>query len=92
MLRYALYDIRASILSTDRFFFGVALPIVFFLLFGAMQDYSSQPMGDGNVAAYVIQSGRHSKRPEPRGSQPWRQAAKPELDTQSGQRLVDFAD
>ena len=30
MLRYALYDIRASILSTDRFFFGVALPIVFF--------------------------------------------------------------
>ena len=54
MLRYALYDIRASILSTDRFFFGVALPIVFFLLFGAMQDYSSQPMGDGNVAAYVM--------------------------------------
>ncbi len=50
MLRYALYDIRASILSTDRFFFGVALPIVFFLLFGAMQDYSSQQMGDGNVA------------------------------------------
>ena len=42
MLRYALYDIRASILSTDRFFFGVALPIVFFLLFGAMQDYSSE--------------------------------------------------
>lgn len=40
MLRYALYDIRASILSTDRFFFGVALPIVFFLLFGAMQDLS----------------------------------------------------
>ena len=54
MLRYALYDIRASILSTDRFFFGVALPIVFFLLFGAMQDYSSQQMGDGNVAAYVM--------------------------------------
>ena len=54
MLRYALYDIRASILSTDRFFFGVALPIVFFLLFGAMQEYSSQPMGDGNVAAYVM--------------------------------------
>ena len=54
MLRYALYDIRASILSTDRFFFGVALPIVFFLLFGAMQEYASQPMGDGNVAAYVM--------------------------------------
>ena len=26
MLRYALYDIRASILSTDRFFFGVHCP------------------------------------------------------------------
>ena len=38
MLRYALYDIRASILSTDRFFFGVALPIIFFLLFGAVES------------------------------------------------------
>ena len=54
MLRYALYDIRASLFSMDRFFFGVALPIVFFLLFGAMQEYASQPMGEGNVAAYVM--------------------------------------
>lgn len=57
MLRYALYDIRASILSTDRFFFGVALPIVFFLLFGAMQDYSSS--ADGRRQRSSVRHDRH---------------------------------
>lgn len=36
--------------------FTFVLPAVFYLIFGVGQDYSSQPAGHGNVAAYIMVS------------------------------------
>ncbi|MGB3764330.1 MAG: ABC transporter permease [Ornithinimicrobium sp.] len=35
-------------------FFTAVLPAFFFLIFGAAQDYSSEPAGNGNVAMYIM--------------------------------------
>ena len=35
-------------------FFSVGLPIFFYLIFGAMQEYGDQEMNGGNVSAFVM--------------------------------------
>lgn len=37
-------------------FFTAVLPCFFYVIFGAVQSYSSEPIGDGNVAMYVMLS------------------------------------
>lgn len=54
MFRYTLLDIRRTILSGSTLFYSVALPVIFYLLFGAMQPYSDYTVADGNAAAYVM--------------------------------------
>ena len=54
MLRYTLYEIRRTALSPTTLFYTVVMPIGLYLLFGALQDYSSVKIADGNAAAYVM--------------------------------------
>ncbi|QFQ02676.1 hypothetical protein CUROG_06600 [Corynebacterium urogenitale] len=53
-LRFALYDLSRLRKDLATLFFSVALPVFFFLLFGAAQEYGDMPLGDGNVSAYVM--------------------------------------
>ena len=54
MLRYTLYEIRRTALSPTTLFYTVVMPIGLYLLFGALQDYSSVKIADSNAAAYVM--------------------------------------
>lgn len=51
---YTLLDLRRVLTDRAGLFFSVALPVLFYLIFGAVQDYSDTPIGDGNTAAYVM--------------------------------------
>ncbi|MFK0727735.1 ABC transporter permease [Rothia sp. BD8] len=51
---YTLLDLRRVLTDRAGLFFSVALPVLFYLIFGAIQDYSDTPIGDGNTAAYVM--------------------------------------
>ena len=53
-LRFALYDLSRLRKDLATLFFSVVLPVFFYLLFGASQNYSDMPLGDGNVAAFVM--------------------------------------
>ncbi|WP_459611376.1 ABC transporter permease [Corynebacterium urogenitale] len=53
-LRFALYDLSRLRKEFATLFFSVVLPVFFYLLFGASQNYSDMPLGDGNVAAFVM--------------------------------------
>ena len=35
-------------------FFSIGLPIFFYLIFGALQDYGEQDVNGGNLAAFVM--------------------------------------
>ncbi|WP_129657735.1 ABC transporter permease [Rothia uropygialis] len=51
---YTLIDLRRTLADRSGVIFSVILPVVFYLLFGAMQDYSDAPMNHGNIAAYIM--------------------------------------
>ncbi|MBZ8176982.1 ABC transporter permease [Corynebacterium poyangense] len=53
-LQFSVYDLSRLARNWSTLFFSVALPVFFYLLFGANQDYSNQQIGNGNVAAYVM--------------------------------------
>lgn len=51
---YTLFNLRR--VATDRagLFFSVLLPVLFYLIFGALQNYVTMPLRDGNIAADVM--------------------------------------
>lgn len=51
---FTLIDLRRTLADRSGVVFSVILPVVFYLLFGAMQDYAEAPLNDGNTAAYVM--------------------------------------
>lgn len=51
---FTLLDLRRVIADRAALFFSIALPVLFYLLFGAMQSSADIPIHDGNVAAYVM--------------------------------------
>lgn len=53
-LRFALYDLSRLRKDMATLFFSVALPVFFYLLFGAAQEYGDMPVGNGNLSAYVM--------------------------------------
>ncbi|WKD60143.1 hypothetical protein CCICO_00400 [Corynebacterium ciconiae DSM 44920] len=48
--------LNLSRVFTDKagLFFSIALPVFFFLVFGAAQPFGDQPLHDGNITAYVM--------------------------------------
>lgn len=54
LLRFMGYDLKHSLLNFSSFFYLTVMPVGFYLLFGAMQDYSTSPFRDGDAAAYVM--------------------------------------
>ncbi|WP_306507959.1 ABC transporter permease [Corynebacterium sp.] len=53
-LRYAALDLKRLRRDIPTLFFSVGLPVVFYILFGAMQDYGDVEFNGGNVAALVM--------------------------------------
>ena len=54
LLRFMGYDLKQSLVNFSSFFYLVVMPVGFYLLFGAMQDYSDITVRDGDAAAYVM--------------------------------------
>lgn len=54
LLRFMGYDLKQSLVNFSSFFYLVVMPVGFYLLFGAMQDYSDNKLRDGDAAAYVM--------------------------------------
>ena len=52
--QFIWYEVKR--LSTEKapLFFSIALPVFFYLVFGKAQSYADYPIGNGNVAAYVM--------------------------------------
>ncbi len=53
-LRYVRLEIRRLLRNKRTLIFTVALPPLFYLIFGAGKDYSNDSAGNGNVAAFVM--------------------------------------
>lgn len=53
---YWAIDLRRTLRNWSNIFFIVALPVVMFVVFGATQSYSAEPVAHGNVAAVVMVS------------------------------------
>lgn len=53
---YLGLEIRRIARDPVRLFFTAALPLFFYLVFGAAQDYGSQSAGNGNVAMIIMVS------------------------------------
>jgi ABC-2 type transport system permease protein len=51
---FTLLDLKRLFSDVTGLAFSVALPVLFFLLFGAIQEYSSMRIGEGNISAYVM--------------------------------------
>ncbi|MCP3424837.1 ABC transporter permease [Rothia sp. AR01] len=51
---FTLIDLRRIFVDWAGLFFTTGLPVLFYLLFGAMQTYADAPFGEGNVAAYIM--------------------------------------
>lgn len=51
---YTLIDLRRVLADRSGLVFSIILPVLFYLLFGSMQQYSDVALNDGNVAAYVM--------------------------------------
>lgn len=54
LFRYTLIDLRRTFADWVGTAFNTVLPVLFFLLFGAMQSYASRPLNDGTVMGYVM--------------------------------------
>ena len=53
-LTYIGYDLKQSLVNASSFFYLIIMPVGFYLLFGAIQDYGDLTLRDGNAAAYVM--------------------------------------
>lgn len=53
---YAMIDLRRNLRIVSSIFFIVVLPAVFFLVFGALMDWSSVEIGRGNLSAQTMVS------------------------------------
>lgn len=53
-LRFTGFDLRRLIGDWAMLFFSMALPVIFYLVFGAAMGYGSEPFGSGNVKASVM--------------------------------------
>lgn len=51
---YIGYDLKHALLNAVSFFYLIVMPVGFYLLFGALQDYGDIPMRDGNASTYVM--------------------------------------
>lgn len=54
MFKYLLGEIRSSVLSFSSIFYILVMPVGLYILFGALQSYSSLKVADGNAGAYVM--------------------------------------
>ncbi|MBD8507651.1 ABC transporter permease [Hoyosella sp. G463] len=55
-ITYARIELLRTIRNVPNVFFIALLPGIFYLVFGAMQEYGSETAGDGNVAAAIMTS------------------------------------
>lgn len=53
-LKFAGHELLRLRRDMTTLFFSVGLPIFFYLIFGAMQEYGDQEMNGGNVSAFVM--------------------------------------
>ena len=54
MLRFTLHNLKRLRSDWAAVFFNIALPVIFYLIFGALQPESDAPLGNGTVAGYVL--------------------------------------
>ncbi|WP_312098587.1 ABC transporter permease [Corynebacterium dentalis] len=54
MTTFTVLNLKRHLLNISNLVFSMFLPILLFLLFGALQDYGAQMMKHGNVTAYVM--------------------------------------
>lgn len=53
-LRFAAFDLRRLAGDWAMLFFSMGLPVLFYLVFGAAMGYADEPVGNGNVKAYIM--------------------------------------
>lgn len=53
-LRFTGFDLRRLANDWAMLFFSMALPVIFYLVFGAAMGYGDEPVGNGNVKASVM--------------------------------------
>lgn len=53
-INYAAHDLKRLRRDLPTLFFSIGLPIIFYILFGAMQEYGDIEFNGGNVAALVM--------------------------------------
>lgn len=51
---FTLLNLKRLLADWANLFFSILLPVAFFLLFGALQEYGSLQMAHGNASAYVL--------------------------------------
>lgn len=54
MTTFTVLNLKRHLLNVSNLVFSMFLPILLFLLFGALQDYGAEMMKHGNVTAYVM--------------------------------------
>ena len=54
MTTFTVLNLKRHLLNISNLVFSMFLPILLFLLFGALQDYGAEMMKHGNVTAYVL--------------------------------------
>lgn len=53
-LHFAALDFQRVLRDWSNLFFTIALPVFFYLVFGATQEYGDYPLPGGNATAYVM--------------------------------------
>ena len=53
-LRFTGHELLRLRRDMATLFFSIGLPIFFYLIFGALQDYGDQKINGGNLAAFVM--------------------------------------
>ncbi|PRQ12134.1 ABC transporter permease [Corynebacterium sp. 13CS0277] len=53
-LPYVLREVGRLRNDVSSIFFSIVLPVVFYVLFGSLQNFADEPVGDGNINAYVM--------------------------------------
>ncbi|MDC7104825.1 ABC transporter permease [Corynebacterium falsenii] len=53
-MSFVFLNLRRILMDKAGLFFSIALPIFFYIIFGATQSYGDQPLNSGNVNAYIM--------------------------------------
>lgn len=53
-LHFALHDLRRLYRDGAMLFFSMGLPVLFYLVFGQAMGFGDEPVGKGNVSAYIM--------------------------------------